>query len=168
MAEHRVLLDAAAFMDTPQAAGLATPKSTAIRTIVQRFLAACYEDIGKAPRLIEGDEMAELLELHLPRRFGVGDPLAAQVEAVLAAYLSFLQETALVPAAFEQRRALDQHASAFRAAVASGLAHREGLAVTGKGKTIVHRAPKTGRNDPCPCGSGKKFKKCCLDLGDNG
>jgi hypothetical protein len=21
-------------------------------------------------------------------------------------------------------------------------------------------APKTGRNDPCPCGSGKKFKKC--------
>ena len=26
----------------------------------------------------------------------------------------------------------------------------------------VHRSePKTGRNDPCPCGSGKKFKKCC-------
>jgi hypothetical protein len=23
------------------------------------------------------------------------------------------------------------------------------------------RGPKTGRNDPCPCGSGKKFKKCC-------
>ncbi len=22
-------------------------------------------------------------------------------------------------------------------------------------------APKTGRNDPCPCGSSKKFKKCC-------
>ncbi|WP_270657046.1 SEC-C metal-binding domain-containing protein [Aeromonas sp. Y293-4] len=21
--------------------------------------------------------------------------------------------------------------------------------------------PKTGRNDPCPCGSGKKHKKCC-------
>lgn len=24
---------------------------------------------------------------------------------------------------------------------------------------------KTGRNDPCPCGSGKKFKKCCEDKG---
>lgn len=22
---------------------------------------------------------------------------------------------------------------------------------------------KTGRNDPCPCGSGKKFKNCCLN-----
>jgi uncharacterized protein YecA (UPF0149 family) len=21
--------------------------------------------------------------------------------------------------------------------------------------------PKVGRNDPCPCGSGKKYKKCC-------
>lgn len=27
----------------------------------------------------------------------------------------------------------------------------------------IHRsAPKVGRNDPCPCGSGKKYKKCCL------
>lgn len=25
----------------------------------------------------------------------------------------------------------------------------------------VREAPKTGRNDPCTCGSGKKFKKCC-------
>ena len=23
------------------------------------------------------------------------------------------------------------------------------------------REPKIGRNDPCPCGSGKKYKKCC-------
>ncbi len=26
---------------------------------------------------------------------------------------------------------------------------------------IVRGGPKIGRNDPCPCGSGKKFKKCC-------
>ncbi len=29
-----------------------------------------------------------------------------------------------------------------------------------KVKTIVREAPKVGRNDPCPCGSGKKYKKC--------
>ncbi len=27
-------------------------------------------------------------------------------------------------------------------------------------KTVV-KAPKIGRNEPCPCGSGKKYKKCC-------
>ena len=27
--------------------------------------------------------------------------------------------------------------------------------------TIIREQPKVSRNDPCPCGSGKKFKKCC-------
>jgi len=30
-----------------------------------------------------------------------------------------------------------------------------------KPKPIVRAGPKVGRNDPCPCGSGKKYKKCC-------
>lgn len=29
------------------------------------------------------------------------------------------------------------------------------------GQTYVRTEPKVGRNDPCPCGSGKKYKKCC-------
>jgi preprotein translocase subunit SecA len=28
-------------------------------------------------------------------------------------------------------------------------------------KTVVRTMPKVGRNKPCPCGSGKKYKKCC-------
>ena len=33
-----------------------------------------------------------------------------------------------------------------------------------KGPTTISResVTKVGRNDPCPCGSGKKYKKCCL------
>ncbi|HEV7904775.1 MAG TPA: preprotein translocase subunit SecA, partial [Pyrinomonadaceae bacterium] len=31
----------------------------------------------------------------------------------------------------------------------------------GKIRTVTRDAPKVGRNDPCPCGSGKKYKKCC-------
>ncbi|MEN6477504.1 MAG: YchJ family metal-binding protein, partial [Rectinema sp.] len=30
-----------------------------------------------------------------------------------------------------------------------------------KTQTVVRAEPKVGRNDPCPCGSGKKYKKCC-------
>lgn len=29
------------------------------------------------------------------------------------------------------------------------------------GPTFVHGSPKVGRNEPCSCGSGKKYKKCC-------
>ena len=28
-------------------------------------------------------------------------------------------------------------------------------------RTVVNQGPKVGRNDPCPCGSGKKYKNCC-------
>ena len=28
-------------------------------------------------------------------------------------------------------------------------------------KQPVRKGQKVGRNDPCPCGSGKKYKKCC-------
>lgn len=35
----------------------------------------------------------------------------------------------------------------------------------GIGYTGVRKKKKIGRNDPCPCGSGKKFKKCCLGKG---
>jgi preprotein translocase subunit SecA len=36
---------------------------------------------------------------------------------------------------------------------------------TRPGKTVkqktIKKSKKIGRNDPCPCGSGKKYKKCC-------
>ena len=28
-------------------------------------------------------------------------------------------------------------------------------------KQPIKKGQKVGRNDPCPCGSGKKYKKCC-------
>ena len=43
-----------------------------------------------------------------------------------------------------------------RLAMANRLAELES-----QGETLVRRK-KLGRNDPCPCNSGKKFKKCCM------
>lgn len=40
---------------------------------------------------------------------------------------------------------------------------RQYMRPMGHHPTPVQRARgKVGRNDPCPCGSGKKFKRCCL------
>ncbi|MEG2597224.1 MAG: SEC-C metal-binding domain-containing protein, partial [Oscillospiraceae bacterium] len=39
------------------------------------------------------------------------------------------------------------------------------IAIHGDSDTSIKKQPihskKIGRNDPCPCGSGKKYKKCC-------
>jgi preprotein translocase subunit SecA len=38
---------------------------------------------------------------------------------------------------------------------------RKEIAVQYRESKIVRNENKIGRNDPCPCGSGKKYKKCC-------
>jgi uncharacterized protein YecA (UPF0149 family) len=53
----------------------------------------------------------------------------------------------------------------YEASVAAAMPEddRKYLRPMGHHPTPVQRARgKVGRNEPCPCGSGKKFKKCCL------
>jgi preprotein translocase subunit SecA len=54
----------------------------------------------------------------------------------------------------KERRMVAQHASA------SGTTNGEAAAEPEKQKTVRREQPKVGRNEPCPCGSGKKYKKC--------
>lgn len=39
--------------------------------------------------------------------------------------------------------------------------HKQYLMINSERKTFVRSEPKVNRNDSCPCGSGKKYKKCC-------
>jgi len=39
----------------------------------------------------------------------------------------------------------------------------DGAGGPAKQRPVKREAPKVGRNDPCPCGSGKKYKKCCWE-----
>ncbi|GHV21248.1 protein translocase subunit SecA [Spirochaetia bacterium] len=64
----------------------------------------------------------------------------------------------------QQSRNVTMSASHGSVAAFSG-AHRNGASSAGAGKqaekvTVVRGQPKVGRNDPCPCGSGKKYKHC--------
>ena len=49
-------------------------------------------------------------------------------------------------------------ADAARRQAAGGVMQRH---TTGQSVTVRRTSPKIGRNDPCPCGSGKKYKMCC-------
>lgn len=52
----------------------------------------------------------------------------------------------------------DHHEKAEFARVDGDWTFVDGKMVTGT--PVVREAPKVGRNDPCPCGSGKKYKQC--------
>ena len=48
-----------------------------------------------------------------------------------------------------------------RVEVAKPVAQNYGGDGTDVKRPVVNKGVKVGRNDPCPCGSGKKYKKCC-------
>jgi preprotein translocase subunit SecA len=50
--------------------------------------------------------------------------------------------------------------SASPSAFARAAAPREASGGTDEVQTVRREGKKVGRNDPCPCGSGKKYKKC--------
>ena len=63
---------------------------------------------------------------------------------------------------WEESAAVHEEYDATRAQMEAGVA---GSQQGEKVKPIVREEPKVGRNDPCPCGSGKKFKACCMRKG---
>src|SRR5690606_31270513 len=57
------------------------------------------------------------------------------------------------------KKAIDETLAAARLPPLEALADTDGARVS-SGFTVRHETPAVGRNDPCPCGSGKKYKKC--------
>lgn len=131
---------------------------------VERFLEACYQDAGAAPEKLDGDQVREIALTHLPRRCFPKEPFVPQLGAILAAFFDHLEETTLVPQLFEIRRTLADVGARIPEAVRS-VPDGERRGDDSPRKPIRRPSDKVGRNDPCPCGSGKKYKQCCLKLG---
>ncbi|MEM6580341.1 MAG: preprotein translocase subunit SecA [Pseudomonadota bacterium] len=71
----------------------------------------------------------------------------------------------------QRREAAEREKLAFQHAQASGMAPAPGAAEQAEAqvppptpRTFTREQPKVGRNEPCPCGSGKKYKQCCGKL----
>jgi uncharacterized protein len=67
------------------------------------------------------------------------------------------------PVSAERREQLIVGVAASVPAIYRYFASQRRLSTRAEREVATHRrfGPKVGRNDPCPCGSGKKFKKCC-------
>jgi len=157
MSKKQVALDLAAFLDSDQARSLDGPKKEQVRRITEVFLSACYEDLGTKPHLLDGHGVHTVLGHLMPERLAPRDPLAHHVPDVLEAFFEHLSEQHVVTNAFEITQGLASTTEEFLETVRTGhnVHHRHA-----RPEPVVHRAEKLGRNDPCSCGSGKKFKKC--------
>ncbi len=107
--------------------------------------------------------------------FGMFAELIDEIDREIVGKVFRLQVNIPEPSREERRRRSEMIASHSDAtgmgfATAAQQAGSEGIIETspmaeaaqrGKKKPVRRAVPKVGRNDPCPCGSGKKYKKCC-------
>ncbi len=97
--------------------------------------------------------------------FALFEALLGRLKHEVIRFLSHVQVQRQDEAAEIERRRREEAARqqmAFEHARAAGVeeAAAEDEAAPAKPQTVVREAPKVGRNDPCPCGSGKKYKQC--------
>ncbi len=131
---------------------------------VRNFVPDILTHFGVAVRKFDRDfpdevstgTLATVLTEVMPR-LALPDPARPHVPEVVARFLDYLQESGRVG-----------EGSDWAAQVrVIGRSYGQRLKPDGGVKGVTIRKPidasPVGRNDPCPCGSGKKYKKCCYE-----
>jgi hypothetical protein len=140
---ERIDLWVSDFLDRPAARDAVAALGAEAADVLRAFLSGACAG-GRDPADLAPEDVAHGVE-HVPR----GTPGSDEPVRAAAALLEDLEDQGRLAGG----RALGAHA---RACIP---AWRERART---GTTLTRRAAKVGRNDPCPCGSGKKYKKCCM------
>ena len=159
MSHSRADLLAAAFLDSGGSSTTSELRLEDLRRAALLLIESALDDLGAEPRLLDGEQVRSLLLECVARKLGASDPLAPAIPRVARAFFSWLSETELVPNAFEIEMTLADIDEPF---LEAARAVRPEERIAGATKTLENRGRKLGRNEPCPCGSGRKFKQCCL------
>jgi preprotein translocase subunit SecA len=95
--------------------------------------------------------------------FGLFEDLLGNIKYDTIRYLSHIEVASEEDMTrLEEQRRSEQANREYKHAEASGLTGADaGEGFEAAQKPMMRPGPKVGRNDPCPCQSGKKFKQCC-------
>jgi hypothetical protein len=118
-------------------------------SLLLTFLTAACEVRAVEPDELEEADVRSAL-LGPVARLSLPENVKSEVPGVCGAFLRYLEE--------EGRLGGGRAMGAFVTALKEKYLEE----ASGKAKPVVRAGSKLGRNDPCPCGSGKKYKKCCL------
>lgn len=140
------------FLDRPAAVEPAGRVGTHASAVLSALLeGACHGRV--APADIEGHEVAHAMFDHVSQ-LALPPAVHDAVPGLVAAFLADLEDAGRLSGG--RTRAAEVRAAA--------PAYRDRAA--GRVQQERRAAPKIGRNDPCPCGSGRKYKQCCLNALD--
>ena len=141
------------FLASDAAREVASASEAERREIASR-LGDALTELGRPLAKLSADDLHAWLFHAVPEQFDPVDELVPKVSAVLRALVQFgvprlakLVDEALPDLEHSLRHGHSHH-------------HHDHDHDEEAQQPYVRGGPKVGRNDPCPCGSGKKFKKC--------
>lgn len=126
----------------------AATREYASALLTEFLVSACNEREMDPEELEDRDVKAALL--NRVARIQFPETVRNEAVALCADFLTALQE--------EGRLANGRAMAAFVRALSPAFQTAAG----GKAKPITNPGSRLGRNAPCPCGSGQKYKKCCM------
>lgn len=156
-----VKLEMKEFMASKPARQLKEKDEGSLDAIVRKLLECIYIYHEDAPKELEPAEFRKVVLETLPRRFTGKEKYISSVPEVIRGYIDYLKEEyeLIDPPGFE--KVLVELKKKFASAVKKVKA-KDRITDEDAGHPIKRDDQKVGRNDPCPCGSGRKYKKCCM------
>ncbi len=160
---RRWVLIQAAFLESAAGRSFIAARGASARDGLALLLATLSEDLAETPEGLDGEKVRELMERMLPARMEGREPFAQLLPDLVEEFLTFTAAECGLACTFEWVHAVGASRDGYTAALRDSARPRHG----GKARFApdVRPSAKLGRNDPCPCGSGRKYKKCCGGAG---
>ena len=160
--ERRWRLLAASFMDGRRG-GVYREQlgEKGLREAMEILLLVMGRDLAVPPADLDRQHVAEVMRRLLPGRLSGEETYASLMPDLLEEWLLHACREEGLATAWEWTSAVDETREDFRSALADD---RRPILAPPKRSPDRRPAEKIGRNAPCPCGSGRKYKHCCLRL----
>lgn len=124
------------------------PVQGVAQAVLETLLTAACERRGVEPAGLDEEDLKHALLEHVAR-LDIDTEVRPFVPSLCRSYLEDLQR--------QGRLGTGQTLGRYVGALKEAFVAADRL----RPQTFTRPGDKIGRNDPCPCGSGKKFKKCC-------
>ena len=159
----RYRLLAAGFLDEPRASVWRERLGDNLREAIDLLVYVLANDLAMAPADIDREHLGGFLSKLLPARLTGSEPYRDDIIDLLEDVLLHIAEAEGLSTQWEWVNTIDAERPSFIQALSDA---DQPVLAPPRHEPDRRLAAKIGRNDPCPCGSGLKYKRCCLRLGN--
>jgi|YelNatPaOPRAMG01_1025707.scaffolds.fasta_scaffold01768_19 preprotein translocase subunit SecA len=127
-----------------------------IKSLLDYLFFNRHKEIGE----LNDEHLRYFLIEYAPQKLAIKKESSKEVIEIIESFLEFLDNEGYIRNGSQLKNVLGENVREFTKLLPAGKTSPKKLQIKEK-RDVAIETVKIGRNDPCPCGSGKKYKKCC-------